>query len=100
MTGPSTWGNRGALEEFDPQPSDVGVDTVQDRRPPVVYWMDVPQLSALSPVIRRLGSSVGNSRRDHPGDSTALAARVVPVRIDSGWTNAFDRSCLGGAAHR
>ena len=29
---------------------------------------------------------------------TALAARVVPVRIDSGWTNAFDRSCLGGAA--
>ena len=45
------------------------------------------------------GSGCCRQARSRQTDPTALAAQVVPVRIDSGWTNAFNRSCLHGAAH-
>jgi hypothetical protein len=41
----------------------------------------------LSAVIRRLGSSVGNSRYGPYRSPTALAAQVGTVRLSSSWTN-------------
>ena len=46
----------------------------------------------LSAVIRRLGSSVGNSRYGPYRSPTALAAQVGTVRLSSSWTNLPDWS--------
>jgi hypothetical protein len=48
-----------------------------------------------SPDLRLEGSELSSAAAVDP---TALAARVVAVRIGSGWTNVPDRSALAAAA--